>query len=515
MGTHLIHRQILDLRYYDEGRAKAAMNLWNDRFQQVWVPVMLEVLDELDTDGKWIRLDRVEIDLGKIRENLSPDLFRQKLKEALKTQLLKQIRGNQISRPTQEKSEFLFPQDERKSLEILDYLLRNGRKPWWASHSKKEGIRSLIQKLLEEKSRELLAWLQSESITPVMLFRLEQHLKWDEILKLISFAFPEKLKESLALSESLLSSLSPETYLKIELDQKLEGHILEAFLFSESKLSHPISKWFKVHLNKSTTSKIAPEAYSALLAELIPASFRTISAKQVLENVWAKWTQTPSFKKASPNSETQAKSQQLAKVKFLDLVNANSVESKSSTSDSIKKATQTLPSEKLTLDETILISNSGLVLTAPFLPFFFKGLGLVEKKQFVSPESQNRAVLLLQALVNDSFEYEESDLLLNKILCGMEPSEPIAVSFSPTETEKEEIKNLLDSMVSHWTALKSTSGLSMAKGFFPREGSLRRADKGYQLHIPRISIDILLNRLPWTISIIKLPWMNETLFTEW
>lgn len=482
MGRHLIHRQILDLRYIDEGRAKAAMNQWSDRFQKEWMPVMEEVLDELDIDGKWIRLDRVEIDLGKIRENLSPEIFRQKLKEALKTQLLKQIPRNQIPRPTEDRSEFLFPQDDRKPLELLDYLLRNGRKPWWASHSNKEGIRSLIQKLIAEKSRELLAWLQSESFTPAMLFRLVKHLKWDEILKLISFAFPEKLKESLALREGLVSALSPEIYPKNELEQKLVRFILEAF-------------------------------YSALLAELIPNAFKTISNKRVLENVWAKWTQTPSFKKASPNSETQTKTQQL--VKFLESVKIGYPESQSSKPDSIKKASQTFHSEKLVLDETILISNSGLVLTSPFLPFFFKGLGLIENKQFVSPESQNRAVLLLQALLDDSYEYEESDMLLNKILCGLEPSEPIEVSFSPTETEKEEIKNLLDSMVSQWAALKSTSGESMAKGFFPREGSLKRIDKGYQLTIPRISIDILLNRLPWTISIIKLPWMNEPLFTEW
>ncbi|HSF55307.1 MAG TPA: contractile injection system tape measure protein, partial [Algoriphagus sp.] len=233
------------------------------------------------------------------------------------------------------------------------------------------------------------------------------------------------------------------------------------------------------------------------------------------EKVWAKWIQTPSFKKSSVSSISQARSEQAAKVKFLELVKTNLAESKSSISDSIKKASQTSPSEKLDLDETILISNSGLVLTAPFLPFFFKGLGLVENKQFVSPESQNRAVLLLQALLDDSYEYEESDLLLNKILCGLEPTEPIQVRFSPTDIEKEEIKNLLDSMVSQWSALKSTSGASMAKGFFHREGSLKRTSKGHQLTVPRISIDILLNRLPWTISIIKLPWMNEPLFTEW
>lgn len=515
MGTHLIHRQILDLRYQDERRAKAAMNQWSDRFQKEWMPIMEEIFDELDTDGKWIRLNRVEIDLGKIRENISPEIFRQKLKEALKTQLQKQIPGNPIQPTTQEKSELMFPQDERKSLELLDYLLRYGRKPWWASHSKNDGIRSLIQKLLAVKNREFSVWIRSEIFTTTMRFRLEQRLKWDEILQLISFAFPEKLKESLALRESLILALSTEIYPKNELEQKLNKCILEAFLFSEAKLADMVSKWIKVQVIKSPTSNISHEAYSELLTELIPSAFKTISTTQVLEKVLVKWTQTPTFKKSSPNSETQAFSKKIVMSKFLESVKTSPDESKFSDTDATKKSSQPSPSEKLSLDETILISNSGLVLAAPFLPFFFKGLGLVENKEFKSPEMKNRAVLLLQALLDDSYSYEESDLLLNKILCGLEPSEPIEVSFSPSENEKEEIKNLLDSMVSHWTALKSTSGNSMAKSFFPREGSLKHSHKGYQLTIPRISIDILLNRLPWTISIIKLPWMNEPLFTEW
>ena len=37
----------------------------------------------------------------------------------------------------------------------------------------------------------------------------------------------------------------------------------------------------------------------------------------------------------------------------------------------------------LKAEETFPISNAGLVLAAPFLPYFFRGLGLVEKKEFV------------------------------------------------------------------------------------------------------------------------------------
>lgn len=515
MGRHLIHSQILDLRYSDEGRAKAAMNQWGDRFQKVWMPVMEEVLDELEAGGKWIRLDRVELDLERIRENLSPEIFREKLKEAFKTQLLKQISEVPIFPRNEEKPKSLLPQDERKPLELLDFLLRQGHKPWWASHSKKDGIRNLVMKLLAEKPKELSIWLVSETFTPTMLFRLHNHVSQVEIQKLISLAFSDGQKKRPALEKSLILALCPEIYQKNELEKKLEMGFLEAFLLNETYLTDPVSKWLKVNLIQPSTSYVSLETYSELLARLIPEVFKANSKKPVLEKVWQKWTETSTFKKSILNPEPRTRSGLLAKTKFQESLKTGNSESQFSKPEIDRPRKQSFFREKLDLDETILISNSGLVLTAPFLPFLFKGLGLIENKQFVSPESQNRAVLLLQALVDDSFSYEESDLLLNKILCGLEPSEPIEVSFSPTETEKEEIKNLLEAMVSQWTALKSTSGESMAKGFFPREGSLKRVSKGYQLTVPRISVDILLNRLPWAISIIKLPWMNETLFTEW
>ncbi|MCF0039781.1 contractile injection system tape measure protein [Dyadobacter fanqingshengii] len=498
MGQHLIHSQILDLRYKDEGRAKAAINQWSDRFQKEWLPVLEQALDELDTDGKWIRLDRVEINLGKIGEGISPELFQQKLKESLKTQLLKQISTAPITLSAEQNVKSHIPHDETKSVELLDYLLRNGHRPWWASQYNKEGIRGLIQSFLAGKNPVFYGWIRSESFTPAMLSRLELHLNGKTILKLISMAFSEKLNEHLTLRKSLIFALSPEVYSENKLGQKLDRCFLEAFLISETKLSDPISKWLKAQLNRSSTS----EEYSVLLAELIPGS----SKKEALEKMWSKWTHTTTYKNASQNSESQAVAQQIAKAKFYE---------KLPKSGSTEKAGQPVSHVKIGFDETFPISNAGLVLAAPYLPFFFKGLGLVEDKQFVSIESQNRAALLIQAFLDDSFSYEESDLLLNKILCGLAPTEPISVTFSPTQTEREEIANLLDAMAGRWTAVKGTSGSSMARSFFPREGSLKRTGKGYNLAIPRISIDILLNKLPWTISMIKLPWMNELLFTEW
>ncbi len=527
MGTHLIHRQILDLRFRDESRAKAAMNHWSERFQAHWQPTIAEVLDELDVDGRLIRLDRVEVDLGKIRENLAPELFRQKLKEALKTQLLRQMPQKPME--TGEKNTHsLHPHDERKTLELLIYLLENGRKPWWASHSKKEGIRSLTRKFLAEKSKEFQVWFESGTLTLPMLSRLKHHLGQNGILEILEKGFPELHKQSRELVQSLTVALSPEIHSKTELERHWEGCLFQAFFLDQNQSLDPVSAWIKTYLVKPRQSNTPASANSEALLELfvllVPKDFTQKPKLEILQKVWSKWTQTPAYKRANPTGNELGPSKSREIGTFRELVKSGFGEkekAKNSTSGNIKhdksgrKAVDGSRSEKLMLDETIPVSNAGLVLAAPFLPYFFKGLGLVEHKQFVSREAQNRGVLLLQALLDDSFSYEESDLLLNKILCGIPPDEPIPVSFSPTETEKEEIKNLLEAMVRQWTALKSTSGESMAKGFFPREGSLKRVSKGYQLTIARISIDILLNRLPWAISIIKLPWMEETLFTEW
>lgn len=526
MSRHLIHRQVLDLRYSDERRAKAAMDQWGDRFAKDWLPVIEEVLDELDQEGKWYRLERVELDLGKIKENQFPDILQKKLKEVLKTQLLRQIPELRETKVGQKIPDSRQPQDESKPLELLIYLLQYGRKPWWASKSKKEGIKDLVKLLVSEKNKPFLVWLQSESFTEEMVERLRNHLEPGMIKKMLSLAFPEKNKESQNLVNALIASLSPEIISKNDLEKLLESRIAEAFLLAEKQIENPVTQWLKTWLIHSKTAfRPTQEALAELLVELIPDGFFQKSRIDVLEKIWSKWTQTPIFKNSSPRPQNLKNGQETGKDVFLEFLktaktklSASSLNKASAinqlSSIPIRKDKKTL-SEKLELDETLPISNSGLVLSAPFLPYFFKGLGLVENKEFISKEAQNRGVLLIQALLDESYSYEESDLLLNKILCGMGPSEPTEVNFSPSELEKEEIKNLLDAMVTRWSALKSTSGASMAKGFFRREGSLRRVDKGFQLLIPRISIDILLNRLPWTISIIKLPWMEETLYTEW
>lgn len=168
------------------------------------------------------------------------------------------------------------------------------------------------------------------------------------------------------------------------------------------------------------------------------------------------------------------------------------------------------------LDDGIYIDNAGLVLLWPYFTAFFTKLGLVENNAFVSIDASHRAVHLLQYLVTGNEEAEpEHELLLNKILCGIDPAEPVSSDFIPTTAEKEECEQLLTAVIDNWSALKKISVHALRSTFIVKEGILRKDTGNWILDIERQTIDLLIDKLPWGISIIKMPWNKELVYVNW
>ncbi len=46
-------------------------------------------------------------------------------------------------------------------------------------------------------------------------------------------------------------------------------------------------------------------------------------------------------------------------------------------------------------------------------------------------------------------------------------------------------------------------------------GDLLRVDEGWRLKVARTGYDVLLDRLPWGIGFVLLPWMKQPLYVEW
>lgn len=166
------------------------------------------------------------------------------------------------------------------------------------------------------------------------------------------------------------------------------------------------------------------------------------------------------------------------------------------------------------------IANAGLVLLAAYLPRLFEHLGWVDGHAWRSPALTERAVHLLQWAATGEAAAEEHTLVLNKLLCGLPLQAPVPFDVLLTAEEQATTAGLLQAVIAHWTALGATSVEGLRESFLQREGRLVLLNPdeqpgAWQLQVQARSFDMLLDRLPWSIALIKLPWMEGALHVQW
>ena len=164
--------------------------------------------------------------------------------------------------------------------------------------------------------------------------------------------------------------------------------------------------------------------------------------------------------------------------------------------------------------ESIYINNAGLVLFNPYITTFFSKLGITEHGKFKDQESTFRAIHLLQLLVTDAV-YEEHELVLNKILCNLPVSSPIPMDIVLKPAEKLLAKELVEITMKRWKKGSSGSKESFRASFINRDGRLSMINEEWHLKVEQRGYDVILNTLPWSFGMIKLPWMLKPLIVEW
>ena len=171
--------------------------------------------------------------------------------------------------------------------------------------------------------------------------------------------------------------------------------------------------------------------------------------------------------------------------------------------------------ESLKLEYRIEIKNAGIVIVWPYLDRFFQMLGMTAKGSFKTEENAVRAVHLIQYLVTGLNETPENELLLNKILCGVNLSIPVPLQIELTDKEMETSDLMLNGVMQNWKKLKSSSIDAMREGFFIRQGFIEEKDDFWELEVEKKTMDILLKSLPWGFGTIKLPWMSKRMIVNW
>ena len=165
--------------------------------------------------------------------------------------------------------------------------------------------------------------------------------------------------------------------------------------------------------------------------------------------------------------------------------------------------------------DEVYVENAGLVILWPFLESFFARLGLTEEKRFKDEAAAHRAVGLLQYIAAADESPPEYLLPLNKVLCGIAPDEVFDFGPDITPEEIEECTDLLAAVIHQAPILREMSIPGFRGSFLLRKGQLGSRDGNWLLRVERETYDVVLDRFPWSVHLVKLPWMKAMMQVEW
>lgn len=164
--------------------------------------------------------------------------------------------------------------------------------------------------------------------------------------------------------------------------------------------------------------------------------------------------------------------------------------------------------------QNIAVSNAGLVLLNNYLPVAFERLGLVKNKEFVNEHARQKAIACLQYLAFGSLNANE-DLGLDALLCGIKPGVYQRYGMEVTNEQQIVLDDLIKAVISHWPAIGQSSIDGFRGNWLQRPGRLTESEDKWELIVEKRAYDILLNRSPFSFSIIKYPWMDKPLHVNW
>ncbi|PHR96037.1 MAG: hypothetical protein COA80_09370 [Leeuwenhoekiella sp.] len=164
---------------------------------------------------------------------------------------------------------------------------------------------------------------------------------------------------------------------------------------------------------------------------------------------------------------------------------------------------------------SLIVQQAGLVLLHPFLPVLFKELNFLDEAKQLRKSKQDEAVHVLHFLATGNLKPFEAELGFEKYLCGFPQQFPVKRNVTLSRKQKTEATHLLETAIQHWSVLKNTSPAGLRGQFLIRPGKLSFDNERDQLQLERVTADILLDQLPWGLSMMRLPWLKKILYINW
>lgn len=175
-----------------------------------------------------------------------------------------------------------------------------------------------------------------------------------------------------------------------------------------------------------------------------------------------------------------------------------------------------LDGQRIDEDSRFWADDAGLVLLWPFLPELFRRCGWLDQAQRWRDEAgQRKAWRALAGLIGRDEDHEQGHSA--RVLLGLEIDEPLDEAPQLDEAERAHLADAVAAIEQAWAAALPAMPLAggIATLFLRRRGIWRISQAGWQLTVEGAAQDVLLGRLPWSLGVVMLPWLDGLLTLDW
>jgi hypothetical protein len=561
LPLHIVQKQVVNITLPDIGAALA----WSTDGHQAFVKLLSEQLErslsEFDMNDHLI-IDTMALDLGSFTPGLLhaelPARFHAALREALeayrpgrstqtssdqKNRGLSQNNfendrphtkeGNAENQTAEDKTNHRVYDARKGRLASLLFFLRKGYLPWWGS-----GLAAWDEAWLEELTlaevKELKDFFVAADLVPRsrmitqfpdafidrLLWRTTRQVEIIDTWVWLKHVV-ENLKEApLRLSQndgmqaaSFVERLLTSPPVKIAALRHRYWMAWMAYAWNESAIPTLESvlvdhREYFFLIRQLLQDKTLTTLRNVLVGEQIPVSWRAALEREISSNEDRYAIGGREIHNPEPNRNQKSSSGTIADTTPEEKPEVLSPRTKPDVAQHKTKVPDESP-------DTLWVNEAGVILLYPFLAQLFRSRGWVEKENFVDAAGQTMAIFALHYLATGETEAPEHKLLVPKWMTGM----PLETALQPvdplTADDQAACDELLSEVIRHWSALRNTSPDGLRQAYLQRDGKLESHDGRWRLVVEHKAQDILLSRLPWGLSIIKFPWINELLSVTW
>jgi hypothetical protein len=478
-NQHIIHQVNMKVFSNSEQRAFRLKNELDSFLKEDFLPTIELLFDEMHRDNQTIRYSSIDLEVN-INTTESLEIASGLLIEQLRAKL-------QFSVP-----EYSFQLPVPGIADSTKKMLRNG-----STKSENKEKQPFVSEPISDEEDALLSFLETGQLPwfiDPMEFAASIESKSISIL-IQNKVFIQKLKSVFTTNPNSLERFVQQMNLKITIE--LISHLANTQSIDKKKMKSELTE-LPLQIQVSTCKLI--------IGNLIGLDQQ---AFVVRNHEFSESSSLPMIKSILKMVGLNALTENMVSTKVPD--NKNPLVNEILNQELGNKK----PSKSSVDLKSIYIQNAGMILAHPFISQLFIQTGCADENKNLLPAKKQKAVQLLHYLASGEETDMEFNLTFEKYLVELPLETPLSRISEIDETDKMECDEVLRSIVDYWPELKNTSPEGLRQLFFRRNGKLDLNQTPHKLYVERKAQDVLLDKLQWNISIVKLPWMNDLLYVEW